>query len=263
MNILGRVFNKFFSLIEKWLYLNWFNPILSIYINFRLLPFSIAIKMPIWIYGRVKIMNLSGSCIINSAIIKTGMIKLNYNDIGSPDFMKFQTEINVEGKVVFNGNTRIRTGCRIVVAYGAKLEFGKDTLICDNVVIGCLKNISIGDNTWITHRCQVFDSNYHFVCNIDSMKVEPYWGEVIIGSNCWICNTTTIHKGIIPDGIIIASNSLVTGKLDATCGNLVGGVPARIISKGPFRLIRDRSMELEIIRRLHSINDSFVVVNDN
>lgn len=263
MNIFRHVFNKFFSLIEKTLYLNWFNPILTIYINLRLLPFSTAVKLPIWVFGRIKIMNLSGSCMINSEFIKSGMVRLNYNDIGSPDFMKFQTEVNVEGEVVFHGNTRIRTGCRIVVAYGAKLEFGKNTLICDNVVIGCLNNVSIGDNTWITHRCQVYDSNYHFVCNTDTMKVEPYWGYVKIGSNCWICNTTTIHKGIIPDGIIIASNSLVSGKIDAQYGSLVGGVPAKIISKGPFRLVTDRFRELEIIRRFKKTTDSFIIINDN
>ncbi len=161
MNITKRIINKLFSILEKCIYINWFNPIITIYVNFRILQFSQAIKLPIWLYGRPKIMNLSGQCIISSAI-KPGMIRINYNDTGSPDFMKFQTEINIEGTIVFNGICRIRTGNRIVVGYGAILQLGRDTLICDNVAIGCLNRITIGDNTWITHRCQIYDSNYHF-----------------------------------------------------------------------------------------------------
>ena len=47
------------------------------YVNFRTLPFKQAVKWPIFIYGRVKLYNLSGQIEIRGPV-ERGMIKFGY-----------------------------------------------------------------------------------------------------------------------------------------------------------------------------------------
>lgn len=51
----------------------------TIYFNFRTLPFKQAIKLPIFIYGRVRLFGLNGEVIFENTYIKTGMVKIGKN----------------------------------------------------------------------------------------------------------------------------------------------------------------------------------------
>lgn len=73
INVYG-ILNLLFFLIEKTIHQNRLHVVKTIYINFRLLPFTQAIKLPILIYGKTKIFSLRGRCIIH-APIKFGMIQ--------------------------------------------------------------------------------------------------------------------------------------------------------------------------------------------
>ncbi len=44
----------------------------TIYFNFRTLPFKQAIKLPIFIYGRVRLFGLNGEVIFENTYIKNG-----------------------------------------------------------------------------------------------------------------------------------------------------------------------------------------------
>lgn len=119
----------------------------------------------------------------------------------------------------------------IRIAYDGILELGKNSRIMDGCNISCDKRISIGENTQLAHRCQIFDGNFHHVANIRKHIISSIWSEVSIGKNCWICNSTTINKGCnIPDGSIVASHSLVTKDFsDYPVGSFFAGNPARFI----------------------------------
>lgn len=53
-------------------------------------------------------------------------------------------------------------------------------------------------------------------------------GDVIIGSDCWICSGATILSGVtIGDGAVVAACSVVTKNVEAYA--VVGGNPARFI----------------------------------
>jgi transferase hexapeptide repeat containing protein len=247
MKLISKVFNKLFYEIEKRLYINWFNPFATLYFNFRTLPFKKAIVFPIWFYGRPNFMCLSGEIDIDSEKISSGMIRINYNDIGSPCYMRSQTEISVLGKIIFHGSAKIRTGNRIVVGWGAKLKIGNKVLICDEVLLGCHNHIAIGDNTWITHRCQVFDTNYHYLLNLSNGEVPNVFKQVKIGCNCWICNQSTIHSAVIPDDTIVTSNTLVNKNFsEYKDGIILGGIPAKVIKCGKYRLVTNLEREREL-----------------
>ena len=56
--------------------------------------------------------------------------------------------------------------------------------------------------------------------------------EIVIGSHVWIGCGVKIYKGtVIPDGSVIAANSVVRGVF-TTPGSLIGGHPARVLREG-------------------------------
>lgn len=154
------------SNIETFWSSNWFNPFVCLWLNFRCLPLKQALRLPIFVYGRPRIYGLSGNIFIKGKV-NVGMIKFNVNRPGAPSLQSVQSELVNHGTIVFHGYGEIGTGNKLYVGKGALLEIGNNFKITDFVNIGCLKNIFIGEQSWIVHRCQIFDSNYHFIANFE------------------------------------------------------------------------------------------------
>ena len=147
------------------------------------------------------------------------------------------------GSIIFHGQCSIGCGNRILVQKDATLEIGENVIIADNVNIGCHQSVSIGELSRIAHRCQILESNHHFILKMKDFTVSPATHPIKIGKGCWICNSTTITGGvIIPNLCIVASNSLVNSSLGddgfrAEPGSIIGGVPAKLLaSKVAFRV---------------------------
>lgn len=237
----------FFSIyIESAPYKNWFNPLITFYINFRSFPLRQAIKFPLFAYGWPRIFSLYGDmeCI---GTCKTGMIKLNRTIDGAPSHTGTATEINNWGKILFHGPCKIHTANKINVYSTGTLNLGSDTMIMHHCNITAHKSVSIGDKSWITHRCQVIDSNFHFIADFEKGSVKKYSQPISIGNSCWICNSTTIAAGsTIPDFTIVASNSLVNRDMsNIPPESLIGGIPAKFLRSG-LRRIYSKSFEKEI-----------------
>lgn len=229
--------------IEYVLNTNWFNPLATIWLNFRSFPLSQAILLPIWIYGHPRLYCLSGKMEITSRI-KSGMIRFNLVRSGSPCLQNLQSELQNCGHIIFDGAGIIGTGTRIFVEQNGILRIGRDFKICDMTNIGCMRSIIIGNNSWITHRCQIMDSNYHFVANFNKYIVTDRTQPIVIGDGCWIGNTTTITGGAnVPNYTIVGSHSLINKSSNSTPeSSMIGGVPAKLIASG-FRRIDNREVE--------------------
>lgn len=232
MQILRRIFAK----IERHSNpgINW---IKTLYFNFRILPFNQAKKLPVLIYGKPRFNSLSGKIIFNCEIAK-GLVKINQAKPFSPCLQTINSQLNICGTLIINGITNIGCGTKIVINQGGVLELGRNSRITDFCNIGCYYKITIGDGSIITHRCQVMDTNYHFVLNIKKYSVSDNVRAVVIGKECWIANTTTIAPGtVIPDNSIIGSNSLVN-KDFSTSGSysLIAGIPAKVVAVGFTRI---------------------------
>lgn len=265
MSIINRIFNKIFLILEQTLSKNWFNPFATLYINLRSMPFSQAIKLPIWVFGRPKFLSLSGHIVIDSEI-KTGMICFNKTNAG-PSNMGVQSEIANDGTIIFKGKTMIRTGNKIAVGYGAKLNIGDGVIIGDFINIGCFNSITIGNKVRIAHRSQIYDTNYHYVANLNKKTVAPLTGEIYIGKGCWICNSSTITKGaFIPDFSIVSSNSVVNKNFSAEPqATFFAGIPAKPLFYG-MSLINNESLNKLIIKfysshpkEIYSLSDNFII----
>lgn len=234
--------------IERIPYINWFNPIITLYLNFRSFPLKQAWKLPVFVYGWPKLFSLYGSmeCVDKC---RTGMIVLNQTNCGMPNDPGSSTAINNWGKIIFHGRCQIFTANKINVLRNAVLELGEGTKIMCMCNITAHKSVRIGALSWIVHRCQVMDSNFHFVANFKKGIIPRYYKPIEIGSYCWICNTTTIAAGAkIPDKTIVASNSLVNKDMsDIPEESIIGGIPAKLISTGYIRVF-SRKLELAMYK---------------
>lgn len=235
--------NYGFGKLELILSCNWFNPFATFWLNMRSFPFKQAFAFPIFVYGRPKLLCLSGRMKIEGKV-SFGMIQFNKTLYGAPNNMSVKSEIFNRGTIIFRGKGHIGTGNKLLVAQHAVFDIGDYFKIADGINIGCFKYIKFGNTVRITHRSQILDSNYHYVANLTTRKINRTSAPIIIGNRCWICNSVTVYGGaVIPDNTIIASNSLVKKDFSNIPEySMLGGVPAKYLSSG-FARIYDPKLE--------------------
>ena len=211
-----------------------------------MLPIKQAIKLPIWIYGKTTFRSLYGKVIIESENIYPGMIKIGKRDYYINTNVP-QTIWTINGILKFKGRINFLQGSYILISRNGYLEIGTNgTFIGSNSKIICFDKILIGNNVEITWECQIVDTSFHYMEQMDSNLIPSLTKPIIICDNCWIGNRTTISKGTyLPCYSIVASNSLVN-KDFSNIGEyyMFAGLPA--IPKIRCRRIYDKEKEKEL-----------------
>lgn len=242
-------------ILKEWLYpltifiIHWkhsiskpMNLIKTIYVNFKLLPFNQAKKLPIFIYKDTIIYEL-GEIEILSEEITTGMIRWGRMNVKSP--AKYG-KIRNEGKITFKGRTNI--GGSNIIENRGNIIFGKDIRIAEGVTIMIRSKLIIGERTRISSKSFIYDSNDHYTINIENNKVRRITKNIIIGNDNWICTGTFIKKGTVtgPYTLVAAGNTLLCKDYSMIPPySILGGIPARIIGNG-FRRINNSIEELRL-----------------
>ena len=232
--------------IESIPYVNWFNPLITLYLNFRSFPFRQACKLPVFVYGWPKLFSLYGSmeCI---GKCKTGMVTFNATNAAAPSASGFATAINNWGKIIFRGKCKIYTANKINVGVNGVLDLGDGTKIMHFCNITAYASVRVGEQSRIVHRCQVLDTNFHYIADFNKLKVPKHTRPIEIGSYCWICNSSTITGGAkIPNKTIVASNSLVNKDMtEIPEESMIGGIPAKLIGTG-YRKVESKKLQHSI-----------------
>lgn len=229
---------RFYTLkIERLPYIHWFNPLQTLYVNLRCLPLKQALRFPIFVYGWMRLYSLYGSieCVDRC---RMGMIKLNITVADAPCFSGKNAELNLWGKIIFHGKMQLCSGSKIMVRENGVLDLGDSVRIMHQCNITSFTSIVVGSNSRISHRSQIFDSNFHYIADFSKRIISRISKGVKIGNDCWICNTVTLSAGsVIPDRSIVASNSLVNKDFSSEkSGILIGGIPAKLLCKNRFRV---------------------------
>lgn len=154
----------------------------------------------------------------------------------------------------------IGSGSRLTVC--GLLDLGADTKIMNFCNITAESVVRIGAQSWIVHRCQVLDSNYHYIADFKHGMVKKRAHPITIGNYCWVCNSSTITGGaVIPNKIIVASNSLVNKDMsNIPEESIIGGIPAKLVAIG-YRRIESHQFEGEVNRyfMLHPEADMYPI----
>lgn len=199
----------------------------TIYFNFKMLPFSQAKKLPIFIAKHSKFISLKGAIIIDCAL-KTGMIKFGFGTVGIVDKRYAYTLIELNGEIIFSGKALFGTGSKISVGPNGKLKIGNNFVITANSSIICFDSIKVGNDVLISWEIIIMDTDFHATMN--TQTGEKYFNitkPIIIGNNVWIGMRSTLLKGTtLPDNIIIGANSLLNKPYQVPNNVLLAGNPA-------------------------------------
>lgn len=248
MSITSKVIRKLHRIwshdIPAGLNSNWFNPFATLYFNLVFFPFKQAIKFPMFVYGTPKLYCQMGNMVCEG-MCHTGMIRFNSTIPFSPQAALGDSQIGISenGKIVFRGPCIIGTGNRILVGESGTLDLGKFTKIMSFCNITAYSRVVLGAYSWVVHRCQVLDTNFHFIANFNKGIIPDIMRPISIGEYCWICNSTTVSGGaVIPNKTIVASNSLVNKNMsDIPEESIIGGIPAKLIASG-FRRVESHKL---------------------
>ncbi|WP_163408402.1 LbetaH domain-containing protein [Flavobacterium ajazii] len=210
-----------------------------IYFNFKMLPFSQAIKLPFDFYYKIRFENLSGKVFLNSEKITRGMIKIGGR--GSEMFSRTTTIIDLKGIFKINGTLEIGHGCLIRVEKKGILSTGKNVRIGALSKVFCENNILFKDEIDFSWECQIFDTNFHYIRNVLDNSIDDKVGSVEIGSYNWFGNRITVMKGTkTPDFFIVASNSLCNKSYyNFPQNSVVGGFPVKLIGENKKRIFEN------------------------
>jgi len=203
-----------------------FHSILSIpktlYFNFRCFPFSIAVKLPVLVSHRTKLLEL------HKGIIKFGcnpyrfMVKFGFG--GSSGVIERKSLICLErGHVHFEGKADFCAGTSL--RNGGELKFGNKFWSNKNCTIWCSKSISFGENVLFGWNIVFRDADGHLI--IEDGEPRPVEGDITIGDHCWICSESHVLKNSgMGNDCVLGYGSLLTKKYDAD-NTLFVGRPAK------------------------------------
>jgi len=212
---------------------NW---VKTLYFNFKMFPFSVAIKLPVFFYGHVKFSNLSGTIILDVPTIERGMI-----GFGQPYEMITTSaktaELTLAGNLIFRGHCFFGKDYRIFIKEKATLEFGHMCTLGNSVKMFCTQEIRLANYVQTGIDCLFTDTVFHPMINTKTKEVYPMTGSVCIGNYNFIGFRTTIMKNTTtPNYCTIASNSLCNTDYTALGTNiLIGGIPAKLLKENITR----------------------------
>lgn len=224
--ILFKRIGEYFKLLLR------LNILKTIYLNFRVFPWSTAIKIPIYIFGPVKFPNLSGQVSIEG-LIRRGMIQFGCDDeniIATHE----PTRIYVSGKLVFRGSCKFAKATQILVWDKGVLEIGDSSWLGSFTKVVVFGSVSIGKNFMSSWECQIFDTDFHFIINKSNKTVADNIKPVTIGERVWLGSRVSVLKGTaLPDETIVAASSLCNANYSERYSNsiILGGVPAKLLTE--------------------------------
>lgn len=201
----------------------------TVYFNYLYFPFELALKLPVEVSNKVKLVRMEGEIRINGPIHR-GMISIGYGNVPIFDKARARTVWNVMVTIVFNGPAQIGHGSKISVDPKGTLTVGKNLIITAETTIVCGKEITLGDGVLMAWNIQIMDTDYHHI-HKDGELINPD-ATITIGNHVWINSRATLLKGtVIPDGCVIAAAALLNkAYTEPEC--VIGGVPARVLTSG-------------------------------
>lgn len=218
------------SLIKKIRLLGGVNFVKTLYFNFHYFPFFTAIRLPVFIHNRTKLLLMRGHVKIECPI-RTGIIKIGVNDVGTLDYRYNRTIWQNSGDVLFKGKVFLGSGSKISVNKGAKLVFGDRFCITGGSSIICSKHIHFGCNNLLSWDILIMDSDLHNIYDYKHNRLN-YPKDINIGDNVWIGCRSLILKGVnVADGVIIGAGSKIVKDIHNPNSVIVGVDNQRILKE--------------------------------
>lgn len=217
--------------IRWFLRMNWPQ---TLWINFRVLPFSQAIRLPIWVYGPLYIGSLKGKITFEGPLtagrLTFGqMYESRRRHAGIAQFTLLG-ELRLQGRAFFGMDTEIFIG------QGAVLEMGDYARMNSFGRLFCHQSIYIGKHVAVGFESVVSDSNFHALVTLDGEKSEVIQ-PIYISDYNYIGHRVSVLPGTHTALYTTISSLSLTNKDYRPLGThlLLGGIPAKKIRDGIAR----------------------------
>lgn len=176
--------------------------------NFRYFDFSTAIKLPVLLHKKTKVLAKKGTIILPEKV-RFGMIKFGYG--GAVFDAKNKNSVwQLKGNIVFKGTAIFGNGTVVSVLENSKLIIGDKFSVGSNSKILCRKRIEFGDSCLLSWNVTVMDTDFHEILNENNQIINKP-KSITIKDKVWIGCNVIILKGItIGKGSIIATNTVVS-----------------------------------------------------
>ncbi|MBF5027130.1 LbetaH domain-containing protein [Planobacterium oryzisoli] len=247
---------KMFRIVRLIFKINW---IKTLYINFKTQKFSDAIRLPIVVFGRLKLYSLRGKVKIKYPI-SFGIVIIGKDFDHFPNSL-LPVKLLVNNELIFNGPTIISGGTTITSWTGV-IDIGKYTSIGSGNVIKSNVKITIGDYSRVVSNCVLMDTNVHFVIDANN-RINNIFDEIFIDKYCWINAGTVLSKGArLPKYTITGRNSYISkdfSKQDE--GLLLVGSPAVIKGNGFRKIFNYRNESLLKEYFLNNLSEKSIDLN--
>lgn len=220
---------------------SWFK---SLYLNFVMLPFKQAIRIPIIVSKYTYFYSLSGRIELTSPP-SFGMIRFGYfgEDVITPKDAR--TLLQIEGIMKLASNVHFGCGVVIRVEPDAVLDIETNVRVSNRTKIICYDNIKICHDTRIAWECQLIDTTFHYMRNMNDNSVTELTKLIVVGAHNWIGNRCNIMKGaVIPNYTIVAAGSLCNKHYEFPQYSLIAGTPAKLIKTGIYRCLDKEEAEI-------------------
>lgn len=191
--------------------------------------------------------NFVSGALLESKLTEYAIEKCKKNSVSGQDseFSGAARVINPSGKKenILIGESSHIYGELLVFGYGGKIRIGSFSFVGENSKIWSGDSVTIGDHVFISHNCNIVDTNSHETDYLERRESHLYrlknnlttgvkgnvdTAPVIIEDHVWISFNVIILKGVkIGKGAIIAAGSVVTK--DVAAFSLVAGNPAKHI----------------------------------
>lgn len=120
-------------------------------------------------------------------------------------------ELSSKAKIDFGRSLRTRGRCSFNVQEDGELVFGEGVFLNQGCQFNCHSKIEVGDGCEFGPNVLVYDHDHVF--NDGLVDGAFTYGDVHIGSKCWIGAGTIILRGTtIGDGCVIAAGSVIKGE---------------------------------------------------
>lgn len=217
----------------------------SIWFNFKTLPFSQAVRLPILLY-KPKFASTSGKIIIDSPV-KFGMIKLGCNCVSIYPNDGIVYENN--GVITFKGRATIGNNSAIAIGHHGHLVIDDFFRATTTLKLICYNKIHFEKEVLVGWNCLFTDTDFHKLTFANAGGgYSRGFGEIRIGHNCWIANGCKIYKNInIPANCVIASDTVLYKTIDCEPYSLIGNdAPIKVKATGIFHNWKDDKIDYTI-----------------
>jgi acetyltransferase-like isoleucine patch superfamily enzyme len=199
----------------------------SLLFNLRYFSFAQALRLPVLVSHRVKMMKLGGA--VSVASHRFGSVKLGFqgSDAFSVDGTYGVWCLMDTGRIRFGDNVHLGPGVRVHCS--GELELGAGISSNANTGIFCAKRIRIGRGSLLAWNVTLMDHDFHAIMQDGAPVNAP--ADIEIGELVWLGANSTILKGVrMACGCVAGACAVVHGNYDEeNC--VVAGNPARIIRR--------------------------------